>query len=140
MRQIENYSVWIGNAGDLRDPRAVLSTGAQAVVELADNEQLAVLPRDLIRLRFPISDSGENQPSLLRIAINSVAALIREKIPALVCCSGGLNRSICIVAAALALCEGRSYHDSLIAVTQKGPVDISPGFSNQIYEVLKCTH
>jgi hypothetical protein len=60
MRQIVGRKLWIGNAGDLRDPRAVCAAGIEAIVELADNEQLATLPRDLIRLRFPLSDGGAN--------------------------------------------------------------------------------
>jgi hypothetical protein len=34
MRQIPGRKLWIGNAGDLRDPRALFDVGIQAVVEL----------------------------------------------------------------------------------------------------------
>ena len=47
MRQIAGRALWLGNAGDLRDAQAVLSAGVEAVVELADSEPLAVLPREL---------------------------------------------------------------------------------------------
>src|SRR4051812_28108589 len=83
----------VGHAGDLRDPRAVLAAGVEAVVEVADSEQSAALPRDLVRCRFPLSDGGPNPPWLLRLASESVAALLRAGVPTLVCCSGGLRRS-----------------------------------------------
>ena len=34
MRQVARCAMWLGNAGDLRDARAVLATGAEAVFEL----------------------------------------------------------------------------------------------------------
>lgn len=60
MRQVAGRSLWLGNGADLLDARAVLAAGVQAGVELADSEQLAVLPRELVRLRFPLSDGGDN--------------------------------------------------------------------------------
>jgi hypothetical protein len=52
MRQVAGRQLWIGHAGDLRDARTILDAGIVAVVELADSELHAVLPRDLIRCRF----------------------------------------------------------------------------------------
>jgi hypothetical protein len=99
MRQVAGRALWLGNPGDTRDPRTVLDAGIEAVVELADNEPLAVLPRELVRCRFPLSDGGENPNCLLRFAAESVATFLRAKVPTLVCCSGGMNRSVCIAAA-----------------------------------------
>src|SRR5215468_3039219 len=103
MRQVVGRTLWLGNSGDLRDPRAVMAAGIAAVVELADSEQLAVLPRDLVRCRFPLSDGGDNPPWLLRLAAESVAALLRAGVPTLVCCASGLSRSVCVAAGGLAL-------------------------------------
>jgi hypothetical protein len=64
MRQAPGRKLWLGHAGDLRDPRTILSVGTEAVVELADSEQLATLPRELVRCRFPLSDGGINPPWL----------------------------------------------------------------------------
>src|SRR5579862_8612083 len=131
MRQVFGHKLWIGNAGDLRDPRALFAQGVHAIVELADNEQLAILPRDLIRFRFPLSDGGANPNWLLKLAANSVAALVTDRVPTLVCCSCGLNRSICVVAAGLALSGGRPFDEVLLAVAQSGPADVSPGLLAQ---------
>jgi len=60
MRQIPGRALWLGHSGDLRRPDVVLSAGIEAVVELADSEQLAPLPRELVRCRFPLSDGGDN--------------------------------------------------------------------------------
>jgi protein-tyrosine phosphatase len=137
MRQLVGRKLWIGNAGDLRDPRAVNASGIQAIVELADNEQLATLPRDLIRFRFPLSDGGANCDWLIRLAVNSVAALVEARIPTLICCSCGLNRSVCVAAAGLAIVDGRPFHDAILAVAKSGPADVSPGLLAQFQSVLE---
>ena len=54
---------------------------------------LAALPRELVRCRFPLSDGGDNPPWLVRLAVESVAAFLRAKVPVLVCCSAGMSRS-----------------------------------------------
>lgn len=136
MRQVANHQLWIGNAGDLRDPRGVMAAGVEAVVELADDEQLASLPRDLVRLRFPLSDGGQNADSLVRLAVHSVAALLRDRVPTLICCGGGLNRSLCVAAGAIAVVEGRSFDEALIEVAQAGPADVSPGLLAELRAVL----
>src|SRR5262245_49266571 len=69
MRQVPGRALWLGNAGDLRDARALLAAGIAAVVELADSEPLAVLPRELVRCRFPLSDGGDNPLWLVRLAV-----------------------------------------------------------------------
>src|SRR5271165_6941120 len=125
MRQSAGHALWLGNAGDLRDARAILNAGVEAVVELADSEQLAVLPRHLVRCRFPLSDGGDNASWLLRLAVESVATLLRAEIPVLLCCSGGMSRSVSVAAAALALVEGRGFGDSLKEVVGSGPADVS---------------
>lgn len=136
MRQVTGRSLWLGHAGDLRDPRAVLAAGIEAVVELANSEQLAVLPRELIRLRFPLSDGGGNPAWLLRLAAESVAGLLRARIPTLVCCASGMSRSVCIAAGGVALTEGRRLDESLIAVVGSGPADVSPGLLTQLRDAL----
>lgn len=136
MRQVAGRKLWLGNAGDLRDAHGVLDLGVEAVIELADSEQLAVLPRELIRLRFPLSDGGDNPPWMLRLAAESVVALLRVGVPVLVCCSAGMSRSVCIAAGALALAEGISLDEALTAVVGLGPADVSPGLLLQLQRAL----
>src|SRR5215475_8234030 len=108
MRQVAGRSLWVGHAGDTRNPRPLFDAGIAAVVELADSEPPTVLPRDLIHCRFPLSDGGGNPPWLVRMAVESVAALLQAGTPTLVCCGAGMSRSISVAAGGLALAEGRS--------------------------------
>jgi protein-tyrosine phosphatase len=136
MRQVASRVLWLGHAGDLRDPRPILTAGVEAVVELADSEVFASLPRELVRCRFPLSDGGFNPPWLLRLASESVAALLRAGVPTLVCCACGLNRSVCVTAGAVALVERRSLDEALLSVVGSGPADVSPGLFAQVREAL----
>ena len=126
MRQVAGRAIWLGHAGDLRNAHAVLSIGVEAIVELADSEQLAELPRELIRFRFPLSDGGTNPLWLLRFAAEAVAALLRANVPALVCCSAGMSRSVCVAAAGVSLVECRPLPEALDLVVGVGPADVSP--------------
>jgi protein-tyrosine phosphatase len=126
----------LGHAGDLRDARAILAAGVAAVVELADSESFAVLPRDLVRCRFPLSDGGDNPPWLLRLASEAIAALLRASVPVLVCCSAGLSRSICVAAGGVALAEGRPLTEALSVVVGSGPADVSPRLLGQLQQAL----
>jgi protein-tyrosine phosphatase len=136
MRQLPDRLLWLGNAGGLRDVRVVLAAGIAAVVELADSEPFASLPRELVRCRFPLSDGGDNSAWLLRLAAETVAALLRASVPVLVCCSAGMSRSVCVAASGVALAEKRSLAESLSAVVGTGPVDVAPGLLVQFQQAL----
>ena len=56
MREILQGRLWIGNAGDGRDPERLMAAGVLAVVNLAAEEASPVLPRSLVYCRFPIMD------------------------------------------------------------------------------------
>jgi hypothetical protein len=136
MRQVPGRVLWLGNAGDLRDARAVMAVGVSAVVELADSEPFAVLPRELVRCRFPLSDGGDNPRWLLRLAADSVAAFIRAGVPVLVCCSAGMSRSVCVAAAGITLADGQPLADSLVAVVGSGPADVAPALLAQVQQAI----
>lgn len=136
MRQVLGRALWLGNAGDLCDARAVVTAGVTAVVELADSEPVAVLPRELVRCRFPLSDGGDNPPWLLRLAAESVAALLSAGAPVLVSCSAGMSRSVCVAAAAITLAEGQPLHDSLVAIVGSVPADVAPALLAQIQQAI----
>ncbi len=136
MRQIPGRALWVGHAGDLRNARGVLNVGISAVVELADNEPFANLPRDLVRGRFPLADGGENPIWLLRLAAETVAVCLKADVATLVCCSAGMNRSVCVAAGGIALAEGRPMAEALRLVAESGPVDVSPGLFIQLKQAL----
>ncbi len=95
-----------------------------------------MLPRELVRLRFPLSDGGDNPSWLLRLAAESVAALVRSGVPVLVCCSAGMSRSVCVTAVGVALAESRPLAETLVSVVGSGPVDVSPGLLMQFQKTL----
>ncbi len=136
VREIPHHSLWVGNAGDLQNPATVLSSGIEAVVELADSEPFAELPRGLIRCRFPLSDGGGNPDWLLRLSIDVTADLIRHSRPTLVCCAAGMSRSVCIAAAGLAIAEQIDLRQAFDTVITDGPADVAPVLFGEVQRVL----
>jgi hypothetical protein len=136
MRQVPGRLLWVGHVGDTRHPRPLLDAGITAVVELADSEPLASLPRELVRCRFPLVDGGGNPPWLLRLAMESVATLVRAGVPTLVCCGCGMSRSVCVAAGGLALAEGTDIGEALAIVVGLGPADVSPGLMVEMKAVI----
>jgi len=136
MRPIAGFSLWLGHAGDVRDLRAVLSTGIVAVIDLALSEPPATVTRELVYCRFPLIDGAGNPPWLLTAAIDCVAGLLRSDTPTLVACGAGMNRSPVIAAAAIARVRGCSPVEALLLVSESGPVDVSPGLWNEVQRIL----
>jgi hypothetical protein len=101
MRQVEGYPLWVGNARDARDIKGVFDAGIEAVVDLAMLCEPVVPPRELVYLRFPLVDGGDNPPWQICAAIRTVAELVKLGVPTLVACDAGLSRSVVIAAAAL---------------------------------------
>jgi hypothetical protein len=126
MRAITPGLLWIGNALDMCDIRAVLSLGVRAVVDLAANELPVQYPRDIAYCRFPLVDGKGNDLVLLRLAVFTTAELVRSSVPTLVVCSAGMSRSPAIVAAALAIVEKADPDEVLMRIAAAGPHDIAP--------------
>ena len=69
--------MWLGDIADIASPQDIVAAGILAVVDIALNEKPAVLPRDLIYCRFPLIDGTGNPAWLLRLAVETVASLLR---------------------------------------------------------------
>lgn len=132
MREVIPGRIWIGNARDVGDVTGVLLLDIAAIVELAMEEAPVAYPRDIIHCRFPLMDGSGNQPTLLRLAIQTIATLIEIDTPTLVACSGGMSRSPAVVAAAMSLAKGDSPEDWLRRITTLGPHDVAPALWNDI--------
>jgi protein-tyrosine phosphatase len=118
----------------------VLDAGICAIVDLASNEPLPHLPRDIAYCRFPLVDGVGNEPWLLLSAIKTVASLLKLEVPALVSCSAGLSRGPAIVAAALSTTTLQTPEDCLRQVSHSVSHDVSPGFWNEVAGVCRTLH
>jgi hypothetical protein len=136
MRRLERSPLWIGNARDARDFRALFDEGIQAVVALALEELPAPPPREMTYCRFPLLDGPGNAPWLLQLAIEVTARLIHARTPTLLCCSGGMSRSPAIAAAALSRVRDGSPEEHLTTVAGIGPADVAPGLWQEVLQTL----
>ena len=136
MKQIQPHRLWLGHAGEGEAFRRLFDLGVEAVVQLAAEEPPLPLPRDLILCHFPLLDGIGNRPSTLSLAIETTAALVRDRTPTLLCCGAGMSRSPAVAAAALTLAFGGSPDDWLKSVAEHQPSDVSPGLWEEIRRVL----
>jgi protein-tyrosine phosphatase len=132
MQQIMPYSLWIGTAGDLRHLCRLHDVGIRAVVQLAYEENPIALPREFIVCRFPLLDGADNDGDLLRLAIASLAQLLEQKFPTLVCCQAGLSRSPAIASAALARLTGAPLVECVRQIAAVRPCSIHPALLAQL--------
>ena len=133
MREIIPGRLWLGNAGDGRDPARLREAGIAAVINLAVEEPSATLPRTMTYCHFPIMDGTQECEGVLAVAIQTLVALLRNQVPVLVHCGAGMSRSPAIVAAALAMIEGGNPEDRLRQLVSGHPHDVSP----QLWEAVR---
>lgn len=117
--------LWLGHIGTIRNLRQVLNEGIAAVVDLAFEEPLPTLTRDLLYCRFPLIDGSGNPPWLLQAAVQGLVQLLEKNIPTLLYCSVGRSRSPCVAAMALAKVRGASPDACLEEIAQISALDIS---------------
>ena len=131
------YSLWIGNAGDVRSVAELMDARIRAVIDLAANEPIAALPREIVYCRFPLFDGADNERWLLRVAIDTISELLRANVPTLVACSAGMSRSPALAAAAIARVSGRDANECLLACVASGPEDVSPALWNEVVAAFR---
>lgn len=138
MRQAIANILWIGDGGDLLKPALLEFAGIKAVVQVALEEKMPQLSRELLVCHFPIVDGPGNPPAILAAALETTASLIRNGVPTLICCSAGMSRSPCIAAGAISLARGLDPHVTLKELIQTGPHDVSPGLWEAVCGVLRA--
>lgn len=126
MREVLPSQLWIGNASDGGNAERLLAAGVVAIMNLAAEERSPNLPRSMIYCRFPIMDGAQESQGTLRVAVQSLVSLLKNRIPTLVYCGAGMSRSPAIVAAALAAVQGGSPEERLRDVLAGQPCDVSP--------------
>ncbi len=123
----------------MRDARDLLSAGIGAVVDVAANEMPAAIPRGLVYCRFPLIDGSGNPAWLLKLALETTARLLRDRISSLVYCSAGMSRSPGLAAAAISLLSDQPPDVCLAFVLQSGPGDVSPTLWGELKVALRHT-
>lgn len=137
MRAVSSYSLWIGNAGDVRRVAHLIDLGIAAVVDLAANEPAAILPREIVYCRFPLLDGEGNERWLLRAAIETISGLLRDNVPTLVACSAGMSRSPALAAAAIARLHSRDPSECLMGCVEGGAADVSSLLWRDVVDALR---
>lgn len=89
--------------------------------------------------RFPLLDGSGNPPEVLRLAVETVAALIRLKVPTLVCCGMGLSRSPAIAAAGMALALDQPADEMMRRLADCHPVDVSPALWAEVRRISRIS-
>jgi predicted protein tyrosine phosphatase len=135
MREILLGQLWIGNAGDMRDPARLLAAGVVAVVNVAAEEPSPILPRSMVYCRFPIMDGVQEDQGILEVAIQALVSLLKNQVPTLVCCGAGMSRSPAVVAAALSIAHGGSPEEKLREVVAGQSHDVSPRLWEEVRRV-----
>lgn len=118
--------LWTGNARCARDLTALAGAGIEAVVDVAGEEEPAVLARSVIYSRVPLIDGADNETWALKLAIQTVSELIQSRVPTLVACSAGMSRSPSIAVAALAVASGVNPDDELKRLAETCMFSVSP--------------
>ena len=122
MRVVVPESLWVGHALDIREnPTRLFDKKIGAIVDIAYNEPVANVPRQLIYCRFPLVDGGGNSNSILRSAIETVVRFLREEIPLIVACSAGMSRAPTVAAMGLAVYENRDPVEVLLEIQAGNP-------------------
>jgi protein-tyrosine phosphatase len=136
MRQLEPYSLWLGSVVNAWELPALHRVGIQAIVDLASNEAPIKLTRDLTYCRFPIVDGNGNDLARLRLAVDTLEALLRAAVPTFLFCSAGMSRSPAVAAAAIARITKLPLLDCLTQITTGHAHDVAPGFICDVQAVL----
>ena len=137
MHEVISGRLWIGNAVEARDLRRLLNLGVRAVVDLAIEEVPVSVVRELVYCRIPLIDGASNPPERLRLAVETVASLIRQDTPTFVFCGAGMSRSPAITAAALAVVEGADPNVVLERIVAGYPHNVSPALWQEVTACLQ---
>ncbi len=135
IRDAYNRLLSIGDAISARDLKQIYDHSFSAVVDLAASEPPALLGRDIIYCRFPLSDDGSNDDEMISAAIFCVHSLLERNFRTLVACSAGMSRSPLVAASAVSLLTGDSLGDCLRRIIANAPHDISPALFSSVSRV-----
>lgn len=136
MYEIHRELLWLGHAGDVREPGPLFDAGITAVVDLAFEEPPAQLPRELIYCRFPLNDGHGNEPSVLLHSVQTVVDFIGAGRRTLIGCSAGMSRSPTIAAFSLAAYLSQRPEDVVARIAGLKTLEINAGLWSDVSDVF----
>ncbi len=137
MTELAPELLWLGVVHESRDLRRLYELGVEAVVDFAASEKPAVLGRDMVYCRLPISDGMGNPRPLLKLAVQAVEQLLRAGRPTMVVCGAGLSRSPAIVSVAWARVRGDAPETVLKEIAARHQCNVSPGFWSELLAAMR---
>lgn len=136
MIEIEPKQLWLGNALDIREPQPLFEAEIAAVVDVAFEEPPAQLPREFIYLRIPLNDGGGNEPTRLKLAVQSLVDLLQDNTRTIIACSAGMSRSPTIASFALAVFLGTPPKTALQRIAAVRSLEIKPTLWADVAAIL----
>lgn len=127
MNQLSPFTLWVGNASDCRNLAVISDHEIQHVIQLAIEEAIPPLPREVNLIRIPLTDSNDNDLFALQFAIRTVSELIQSNRRTMICCSAGLSRSPATAACAIAFAQEKHPDECLNSISKLIRTDVSPG-------------
>ena len=134
MRKVTGFPLWLGHAGDVRDPAAVLEAGISAVVCVAGSEPVPSLPAQAASIAaFRWSTAPTIQSGFCERRSRRWRGCCAPGLPH--CCTvrAGISRSPAVAGAAIALASGCSPEEGLIAATRSAPPTCRLDCGNRSY-------
>jgi len=135
MKSVFDSNLSIGNVSEGHNTQLLFDQEIESLVDLAYEEKPASYPREIFHLRIPLIDGQGNSRLRIRIAIISVAEIIRADSKALIFCSAGLSRSPVIVIASYALVTQSDPGMLFDQYSENYPHQISPPLWNDVLSV-----
>lgn len=126
MHEIYPNLLWIGHAFDVREPHALFDARITAVIDVAYEEPLAQIPRQLTYCRFPLNDGGGNDANTLFQVLRTATDLLQSNTRTLIACSAGMSRSPTIAAFALAYHLSKNPDDVIIGIADIKSLELKP--------------
>ncbi|MCA9239516.1 MAG: dual specificity protein phosphatase family protein [Planctomycetales bacterium] len=138
MEPTPDAALWLGGTGDLLHFERLFEHSIGAIVDLAFEELRPSIPRDIIYCRFPLNDGGGNPYGILRLAVETVAALASVPVTTLVCCSAGMSRSPTIAAYAIATRTGESPESVLLRIGEHASLESNQALWNDVTQACQA--
>jgi len=126
--------LYIGSILDSRNEAMLAAMGIRTIVDLALGESPNMPAGDMVYLRYPLGGGSGNESWVLSGALLTTAHLIRNRVPTLIHCQVGRNRSAAIAAGAISLATQKSPDECLALVANCREIDVGHSMWKSVVE------